>query len=89
MSSGIQSALEQLRSNDYISLAIITAVSYDYCLTFSKEVTYIWQRPWTWVSTLFLLIRYGGCLFAIILGLSDTSFIPGPLKVRHSLSMSV
>ncbi|KAF8558536.1 hypothetical protein OG21DRAFT_1068460 [Imleria badia] len=88
MSSDIQSALEQLQLNDYISLVIVTAVSYDYCHTFSQEVNYIWQRPWTWVSTLFLLVRYGGCLSALSLALGGTSFIPGPLEVRCSPSVS-
>ncbi|KAF8126071.1 hypothetical protein EV363DRAFT_1349698 [Boletus edulis] len=55
MSSDVQSALAQFQLNDYLSFVLATAVVYDYCLTISKELTYIWKRPWTWVSTLFLL----------------------------------
>ncbi|KAF8551868.1 hypothetical protein OG21DRAFT_221610 [Imleria badia] len=63
MASDIQLGLQQL--NDYSSLMFVIAINYDYCLTFSKEVTYIWQRPWTWVSTLFLLTRYAGYLSVV------------------------
>ncbi|KAF8442136.1 hypothetical protein L210DRAFT_3644296 [Boletus edulis BED1] len=56
MSSDVQSVLAQLQLNDYISVVILTAISYDYCLTFSKEIAYIWQRPWTRVSTLFVVV---------------------------------
>ncbi|KAF8420300.1 hypothetical protein L210DRAFT_3574716 [Boletus edulis BED1] len=56
------------------------AIGYDYCLTFSKEITYIWKRPWTRVSTLFLLIRYVGYLSAFTSILFGTTFIPGPVK---------
>jgi len=82
MSSDIQSALAQQRLNYYTALVISVAIGYDYCLTFSKEVTFIWQRPWTRVSTLFLLIRYVGCLSAFSFVLSGSSFIPGPVTVR-------
>ncbi|KAF8126069.1 hypothetical protein EV363DRAFT_1349687 [Boletus edulis] len=77
MPSDVQSALAQFQLTDYLSLVLATAVVYDYCLTISKEVTYIWKRPWTWVSTLFLLIRYA----------VGTTFIPG-VKVRHSPPVS-
>ncbi|KAF8548547.1 hypothetical protein OG21DRAFT_1516181 [Imleria badia] len=56
MSSAVQSALTSLRQNDYASLAILTAVGYDYVLTFSDEIEYIWNKPWTWVSALFILV---------------------------------
>ncbi|KAF8452756.1 hypothetical protein L210DRAFT_2055581 [Boletus edulis BED1] len=81
MASDVQSLLSQLQLNNYTSLVIVVAISYDYCLTFSREVTYIWQRPWTKVSTLFLLIRYVGCLFALALAFNQSGFIPGPVKV--------
>ncbi|KAF8126805.1 hypothetical protein EV363DRAFT_1347490 [Boletus edulis] len=73
MSSDVQSLLASQRSSDYGSLVIIIAVSYDYCVTFSNEVKYIWRRPWTWVSTLFLLIRYAGYLSVL------------PEKVRRNI----
>ncbi|KAI9573442.1 hypothetical protein HD554DRAFT_871970 [Boletus coccyginus] len=69
MSPEMQSTLELLQTNAYVSLAIVTAVLYDYALTISSEVQYVWHQTWTWVSTLFVLIRYFGLLSTIILGL--------------------
>ncbi|KAF8547040.1 hypothetical protein OG21DRAFT_1517663 [Imleria badia] len=76
MSSALQSALTNLRQNNYESLAMLIAAAYDYVLTFSDEIEYIWTKSWTWVSTLFILVRYAGlCSFAL-----GTSFVPGPPK---------
>ncbi|KAF8420296.1 hypothetical protein L210DRAFT_2256671 [Boletus edulis BED1] len=88
MSSDVDSILAQLQLNDYVSLVLAIAVAYDYCLTISKEVTYIWTRPWTRVSTLFLLIRYVGCLSALTSALSGSRFIPALVEVRHSSPVS-
>ncbi|KAF8123687.1 hypothetical protein EV363DRAFT_1587224 [Boletus edulis] len=83
--SSVQSILALLQLNDYISLATATAVIYDYCLTISNEVTYIWKRPWTRVSTLFLLIRYAGCFVALGQAFDGSTFIPGPVTVRYTV----
>ncbi|KAF8545985.1 hypothetical protein OG21DRAFT_1518414, partial [Imleria badia] len=56
MSSALQSALTNLQQNNYLSLAMLVAAAYDYVLTFSDEIEYIWTKPWTWVSTLFILV---------------------------------
>ncbi|KAF8124550.1 hypothetical protein EV363DRAFT_1540282 [Boletus edulis] len=82
MSADVQSFLALLQLNNYASLMVVTAVVYDYCLTISKEVAYIWTRPWTRVSTLFLLIRYVGCISAI-------TFVQGSVKVRPSSPISL
>ncbi|KAF8552126.1 hypothetical protein OG21DRAFT_177636 [Imleria badia] len=66
-------------------VVIITAVGYDYILTFPKEIDYIWRRPWTWVSTLFIIVRYVGPCWAIILSLIGTSLVPGPITVSTAL----
>ncbi|KAF8547042.1 hypothetical protein OG21DRAFT_1517669 [Imleria badia] len=52
MSSALQSALTNLQQNNYLSLAMLIAAAYDYVLTFSDEIEYIWTKPWSWVSTL-------------------------------------
>ncbi|KAF8554013.1 hypothetical protein OG21DRAFT_1497329 [Imleria badia] len=84
MSSSPQSALTGLQQNDYVTLAILTAVGYDYVLTFSNEIEYIWTKPWTWVSTLFILVRYVGLYtlawFIRVPTLVGSSFLPGPDK---------
>ncbi|KAI9459278.1 hypothetical protein HD554DRAFT_2137464 [Boletus coccyginus] len=56
MSFDVLSTLEFYRTLDYVSLAKIAAVIYDYSLTFSREVHYVWHKPWTWVSTIFVLV---------------------------------
>ncbi|KAF8452901.1 hypothetical protein L210DRAFT_3639344 [Boletus edulis BED1] len=60
MSSDIQSTLELLVLNNYLSLAIVTAVVYDYILTFSEEIEYIWVRYiglcWIMTKTLVVMI---------------------------------
>ncbi|KAF8449461.1 hypothetical protein L210DRAFT_2664092 [Boletus edulis BED1] len=81
MSSDLQSALELLFLNNYTSIIIVVAVPYDYILTFSKEVEYVWCRPWTWVSTMFVIVRYMGLLLAMLTGLGGSSFVSGPLQV--------
>ncbi|KAI9570974.1 hypothetical protein HD554DRAFT_2080217 [Boletus coccyginus] len=58
-----------------MALAVITAVGYDYILTFSNEIEYIWNKPWTWASMLFVFIRYLGLYSA------KSSFLPGSQKM--------
>jgi len=60
---------------------IVTAVTYDYVLTFSREVHYIWHRPWTWVSTMFLLVRYVGLCGVILIGFDGSTFVSGPVII--------
>ncbi|KIK97381.1 hypothetical protein PAXRUDRAFT_136390 [Paxillus rubicundulus Ve08.2h10] len=63
--SEIQSILAAIQLNDYQSVAIATAVGYDTILTFVNEIEYVWKRPWSRVSTLFVIVRYVGCLAAM------------------------
>ncbi|KAF8556921.1 hypothetical protein OG21DRAFT_507966 [Imleria badia] len=89
MSSVLPSALELLWMNDYITLVIVTAVTYDYVLTFSREVDYVWHRSWTLVSTMFVLIRYVGLCFAIVASLDGSAFVPGFASVKVSTALSL
>ncbi|KAF8553941.1 hypothetical protein OG21DRAFT_1164412 [Imleria badia] len=92
MSPALQSTLTTIRQNDYVALGIITAIGYDYVLTFSNEIEYIWNKPWTCVSMLFILVRYCG-LSAFMIGIFlGSSFLPGPEKVfsiRHQWRTSI
>ncbi|KAF8135139.1 hypothetical protein EV363DRAFT_1322588 [Boletus edulis] len=65
-SSVLQSMLASFRQNDYVTVTILTTVGYDYVLTFSNEVEYIWSKPWTWVSALFVCVRYFGLCNLVI-----------------------
>ncbi|KAF8135107.1 hypothetical protein EV363DRAFT_1213141 [Boletus edulis] len=80
MSSALQSAITTILQNNYVTLAILTAVVYDYVLIFSREIEYIWNKPWTWVSTLFIFVRYVGLYNLIIPTILGSSFLPGPAK---------
>ncbi|KAI9571036.1 hypothetical protein HD554DRAFT_240241 [Boletus coccyginus] len=84
MSSDLQSTLEFLQMSDYVSVAIVTAVLYDYVLTFSREVHYVWHRPWTSVSTLFVLVRCLGLFSNIILALLNSTLVPDSVKMYVS-----
>ncbi|KAF8553838.1 hypothetical protein OG21DRAFT_1485100 [Imleria badia] len=84
MSSDVQSAMELLQMNDYASLVMITLVTYDYVLSFSKEVDYVWNRTWTWVSMMFVLVRYIGLSWAIFNGLWGSIFLSGSVKMYAS-----
>ncbi|KAF8424394.1 hypothetical protein L210DRAFT_3653489 [Boletus edulis BED1] len=78
MSSDLKSVLESIVLNDYLSLAVVTAVGYDYILNFSREIEYVWRKPWTWVSTIFVVLRYIGLCWIMTVALTDSTFVPGP-----------
>jgi hypothetical protein len=81
MSSVLQSTLTSLQQNNYVSVAILSAVGYDYVLTFFDEIEYIWTKPWTWVSTLFILARYVGYYDVAINCILGSSLMPGHLMI--------
>ncbi|KAF8428956.1 hypothetical protein L210DRAFT_3116569 [Boletus edulis BED1] len=83
MSSDVQSAIQLVVLGNYLTLAAITAVVYDYVLTFSREVEYVWCRPWTWVSTMFIVVRYIGLYWIATVALFGSSFVPGPVEVSE------
>ncbi|KAF8838735.1 hypothetical protein BDN67DRAFT_61404 [Paxillus ammoniavirescens] len=77
--SEIQSLLAAIQLNDYQSVVIATVVGYDFILTFSDEIEYVWKRPWSWVSMLFIVVRYVGCLGAMLGAFVGSSFVQGPI----------
>ncbi|KAF8428952.1 hypothetical protein L210DRAFT_3116192 [Boletus edulis BED1] len=81
MSSDIQTTLELLVLNNYLSLTSVAVVVYDYIITISREIEYIWLRPWSWVSTMFIVVRYIGLYWIMANALKGSSFVPGPLEV--------
>ncbi|KAG2121051.1 uncharacterized protein F5147DRAFT_766916 [Suillus discolor] len=42
--------------NNNISVVAITLLSYDYMLQFEKEVTFVWQRQWSVMTYLYLVV---------------------------------
>jgi len=77
-STALHQAITNVQLNDCLSVVLITAIGYDYILTFPKEVEYIWNKPWTRVSTLFVLARYFGMSSVILCAIWASSFIPDP-----------
>jgi len=69
--SAAVAVFESFQSLDYICVAATTAVCYDYTLTFSREVELIWMKPWSMVSTLFVVARYVGLVLTVISGLGS------------------
>ncbi|KZV68746.1 hypothetical protein PENSPDRAFT_506743 [Peniophora sp. CONT] len=51
-------ALSQIVAGKYFFAAAMTMLFYDHLLTFPLEVQVIWKRPKTYLSYLFLLVRY-------------------------------
>ncbi|KAF8136934.1 hypothetical protein EV363DRAFT_1315936 [Boletus edulis] len=84
MSSDLQSALENLVQNNYQS-SIPILLHFHFIANYFTKVEYVWRRPWSWVSTMFVLVRYVGLLLAITF-LAGSSFVPGPLQVSIVLA---
>lgn len=61
-------AVVGLRWNDNISVVTITLITYDYILLLEKEIKYVWKRPWTPMSCLYLVVRYLGLVLALLWG---------------------
>ncbi|KAG1812773.1 uncharacterized protein BJ212DRAFT_1578527 [Suillus subaureus] len=54
--------------NNYISVPMFTLMSYEYLLLLDKEVKYVWERPWSIMSLLYLIVRYFGLFLALLCG---------------------
>lgn len=63
--SGLEESLYALDWNNSISVAIITLISYEYMLQFEKEVTFVWQRQWSIMTYMYLVVRYFGISIAM------------------------
>ncbi|KAF8119657.1 hypothetical protein EV363DRAFT_1495117 [Boletus edulis] len=86
MSSDVRSSLQFLVLNNYITVAGLTVVVYDYALTFSRELDYVWCQSWTWVSTMFVVVRYIGLYWSYFA--DGSSFVPGPVEVSKVMYLS-
>ncbi|KAF9233817.1 hypothetical protein BU15DRAFT_79740 [Melanogaster broomeanus] len=75
MTSNPKSIPLPIQVNDYISVAWVTVISHDYILTFSDEVEYVWNRPWTLVSVMYLVLRYLGLLVGMMQAFGTVIFL--------------
>ncbi|KAG2075524.1 hypothetical protein BDR04DRAFT_1114711 [Suillus decipiens] len=63
--SQLEESLYALDWNNNISVAVITLILYDYILQFEKEVTFVWARPRSMMTCLYLAVRYFGIFLAL------------------------
>ncbi|KAG2126597.1 hypothetical protein DEU56DRAFT_915984 [Suillus clintonianus] len=61
-----QPALASLQVSDYLSLTASVVVTYDFLLLLGREVELVWKRPWSLMSSLYVVVRYLGLALAII-----------------------
>ncbi|KAH7908148.1 hypothetical protein BJ138DRAFT_393835 [Hygrophoropsis aurantiaca] len=57
MSDAVTAAL-RLQLIAYIQFSGLAILAVDYCATFTTEILWTWNRPWSFVRALFLLVRY-------------------------------
>ncbi|KAF9232805.1 hypothetical protein BU15DRAFT_80792 [Melanogaster broomeanus] len=87
MSYETQSILAGIQLNDYTSVIIATAVGYDF--TRCVLIEFVWKRPWSWVSTMFNVVRYVGCCNVMLAAFTSTTFEPGPVMTYVSTHLMV
>ncbi|KAG2140710.1 hypothetical protein BD769DRAFT_116367 [Suillus cothurnatus] len=70
---GLEESLYALNWNNNISVAIITLIFYEYMLQLKKEITFVWERQWSAMTYLYLVVRYFGILVAMYITLVVSS----------------
>ncbi|KAG1798427.1 uncharacterized protein HD556DRAFT_1440134 [Suillus plorans] len=55
----------------YWMVAAGLVVLYDWVLTFGQEIELIWRKRWTLMTVLYIVIRYIGILYSVIIVLGD------------------
>lgn len=68
MSEQLEDNIVGLQWNDSISVALFTVMFYEYLILFDKELQYVWNRPWSLMSCLYLVVRYLGLSLSIAWG---------------------
>ncbi|KAG2035162.1 hypothetical protein BDR03DRAFT_544704 [Suillus americanus] len=63
--------LEWSRRYNYFIVASLTAVIYDWVLTFAQEFELIWRQRCSLMNILYVCVRYTGILFSIVYILAD------------------
>ncbi|KAG1860490.1 hypothetical protein C8R48DRAFT_246792 [Suillus tomentosus] len=79
-----QEVVAGLRWNNNAGVPIITLMLYEYLLLLDKEVNYVWKRPPSLMSCLYLVVRYLGLFLALLCG-----FWGGLLYIPESVSYAL
>jgi len=53
----------------------------------SSEIDYVWCRNWTWISTLFVVIRCTGICWITSAALNHCHLLPGPVNVCTAIAL--
>ncbi|KAG2035122.1 hypothetical protein BDR03DRAFT_1093356 [Suillus americanus] len=64
--SALEQSLQSIDWNNNIGVVIITLITYEYVLQFEKEVTFVWERQWSVMTYLYLVVRYFGIVLAMV-----------------------
>ncbi|GJE84497.1 hypothetical protein PsYK624_005730 [Phanerochaete sordida] len=56
----------ELRSLNYVACAITTIVAYELVSNLNAEVTTVWRKKWTWVSTVLVILRFAPVLLVFL-----------------------
>ncbi|KAG0693104.1 hypothetical protein DFH29DRAFT_1084386 [Suillus ampliporus] len=59
---------------NYFMVASITAVVYDWALTFGQEFELVWMHRWSLMTVLYICVRCLGVLFSVVNGLWSLPF---------------
>lgn len=60
----------------YFIVAASVGVWYDWALTLAQEIELIWRQRWSWMTALYLCLRYVGLVYAVISILAQVPTIP-------------
>ncbi|KAG1736799.1 hypothetical protein EDB19DRAFT_1910132 [Suillus lakei] len=50
----------------YFTVAALTAVLYDWVLTFGQEFDLVWRKRWSFMTVLYISVRYTGIIYCVI-----------------------
>ncbi|KAG2346159.1 hypothetical protein BDR05DRAFT_997688 [Suillus weaverae] len=70
----------------YFVVVSSSAVVYDWALTFGHEFELVWRQPWSFMSVLYICVRYIGILYSaiILIGLPVVITDVSPCHVEHN-----
>ncbi|TBU32979.1 hypothetical protein BD309DRAFT_852493 [Dichomitus squalens] len=71
----IQTMRDTIMANSS-TMAAVTLLMYDICLTFSQEVEFVWRARWTGTKILYLVVRYYGLRCELMTVYASFSSIP-------------
>ncbi|KAG0700554.1 hypothetical protein DFH29DRAFT_617601 [Suillus ampliporus] len=67
-------AIYHNRIMNYFWVVSVTAVVYDWALTFGQEFELVWMRHWSLMTVLYICVRYLGILFSVVQILGNLPF---------------